>query len=282
MADIKLIVLNATTRLLTPLIRILVRCGVSHLEFNELVKKTYVDVCYQHYAIPGRAKSISRVSVLTGLSRKEVVKWTKFIQEHGASGDIHRSINRASRVLGGWMQDQSFLDDQGQPRELALAEADTNQDKLSFKLLVKRYAGDVTHGAILDELIRIGAAERTDNNCLKLLTAGYLPRDSEIDKIKIMGTSTTDLLTTVHHNLSNENTPRFQREVVYTELSQAGTNEFKLISQEKSMALLLELNEWLAEKKKIEKKLGITRERSRTGIGIYYIEDEVPNNHGQE
>jgi len=275
--NIKQIILNACMRLLSPLIRILVRYGVSHLEFNELVKKTYVDVCYQHYAIPGKAKSISRVAVLTGLSRKEVVKWTKFIQEHSANGDIQRSINRASRVLGGWMQDPSFTDHNGKPRELNIAE---QNDSSNFKSLVKRYAGDVTHGAILDELIRIGAVKHTDNNCVKLITAGYLPQDSEIDKIKIMGTSATDLLTTIHHNLNSDNLPRFQREVVYTELSQAGTNEFKLISQEKSITLLLELNEWLAEKKKIEKQLGITREHSRTGIGIYFIEDESEKEQG--
>lgn len=268
----KNVVMMATHRLLRPLIRVLLRYGVSFVEFSELAKKTYIEISYNNYAIPGRAKSVSRVAVLTGLSRKEVVAQTKML-EQGADDDddIRRPINRASKAISGWMQDKEFQDVKGGPRIL-----DINGEKASFKALAKRFCGDVTHGAILDELVRVGAVELLKNNKVKLVAQAYIPLHGEIEKINIMGTSAHDLLTTVEHNISQPDQARFQRELVYSELSQAGINEFKLISQDKCMALLLDLNQWLADKKNIEKRLGITQAESRVGVGIYYIEDNKP------
>lgn len=274
MKNQKNVVMMATHRLLRPLIRILLRYGVSFVEFSELAKKTYIEISYNNYAIPGRSKSISRVAVLTGLSRKEVVTQTKLLEQGvNEDDDIRRPINRASRAISGWMQDKDFQDAKGNPRIL-----DIGGEKASFKSLAKRYSGDVTHGAILDELVRVGAVELLKNNKAKLVAQAYIPQQGEIEKINIMGTSAHDLLTTVEHNISLPDQARFQREVVYTDLSQAGINEFKLISQDKCMALLLDLNQWLADKKNIEKRLGITQAGTRIGIGLYYIEDNIDAN----
>lgn len=141
--------------------------------------------------------------------------------------------------------------------------------------MVKRYSGDVTHGAILDELVRIGAVKIIKDNKAKLVSPAYIPVEGEIEKINIMGTSANDLLTTIEHNISQSEQARFQREIVYTELSQSGINEFKLISQDKCTELMIELNQWLADKKGIEKRLKITQPKSRVGMGFYYIEDKI-------
>ena len=64
----------ALLKLLRPLVRILLRNGVSHRTFAEIAKWGYVDVAHQEFGLEGRKQSISRVSVLTGLSRKEVMR----------------------------------------------------------------------------------------------------------------------------------------------------------------------------------------------------------------
>jgi hypothetical protein len=77
------------------------------------------------------------------------------------------------------------------------------------------------------------------------------------------------------YNLDPHEYPRFQREVVYTELPKEAIAEFKLLSHEKSLALLLEFNQWLSDKKAESKQSQTEPHRSRVGLGIYYIENDV-------
>lgn len=258
---------DALRKLLKPLIRILLRYGYSYREFNHEAKQLFIDVCFEDFAIEGRKMTASRVAVLTGMDRKEIVKLIK-ARDEGVDM-THLPINRATRVIGGWLQDKDYQSSAGQPLDLPV-----KGDGVSFQSLVRKYGGDITAGPILDELSRINAVEFINDNKIKLLAEGYIPVSNDLEKLKIMGTSVRDLLTTIDYNLSSPRHPRYQREVVYLELSQNSINEFKLISHDKSQKLLLELNEWLANKLEIDKRLETTQPRSRVGVGIYYIEDE--------
>lgn len=244
----------------------MVRSGISFSEFSEMAKRTYVEVCYKDFAIPGRRRTVSRVSVLSGLSRKEVVKMSNYADEDEYVNDVGRSINRATRVVGGWLQDKTYLNKNDKPKTLSIVD-----DEPSFKSLVQSYSGDVTYGAILDELLHIGAVEIVDGSKVKLLGLGYIPTKGEEEKLTIMGTSTSDLLSTVDHNINNPDEPYFQREVLYRDISQAGINEFRIVSREKCTNLLVDLNEWLANKRAIEEELGLLEKDSRVGVGLYFI-----------
>jgi hypothetical protein len=260
---------NALQKLLKPLIRIVLRYGYSYHEFSDLAKQIFVDVCFEDFAIKGRKMTASRVAVLTGMDRKEIVK---LINKHDGGGEsINRPINRATRVLGGWLQDKDFRNEKGESLAIPV-----KGDGVTFQALVRKYGGDITYGPILDELLRINAVKYIDENTIKLLAEGYIPVSNEMEKLKIMGNSACDLLTSINYNLDAPKYPRFQRQVVYLELSQNSINEFKLVSHDKCQKLLLELNEWLADKLELDTRLEVTQPHSRVGVGIYYIEDESP------
>ncbi len=90
----------AVLRLLWPLVRILLRNGVSYRTFSDLIKWVYVDVAGKEFGIKGRKQSASRVSVITGLSRKEVTRMRQLPRP-----DDHVSAekyNRAARVIAAW------------------------------------------------------------------------------------------------------------------------------------------------------------------------------------
>lgn len=262
-------------QLLKPLVRIMLRYGFSFREFNNLAKEVFVDVCYDDFTLEGRKMTASRVAVLTGLDRKEIVKLINHRDDLIEAGK--QPINRAARVIGGWLQDKDYQDKQGQPKTIPL-----KGDGISFQSLVGKYGGDITFGPILDELLRINAVESDNNQNLTLLAEGYLPLSDEVEKLKIIGVSAKDLLTTIDYNLKSPKHPRFQREVVYVNLSQNSINEFKIVSHDKCQKLLLELNEWLANKLELDKRLETTQEHSRVGVGIYYLEDEIPKSDDEE
>src|SRR4030065_2962058 len=152
----------AVTALLRPLVRLLLRNGVSYGTFSDLAKRVYVDVATEEFGIPGRKQSKSRVSILTGLSRKEVLRVKRLPgpDDMGAS----QRYNRAVRVSSGWGRDRIFTNESGDPVDLPFEGGNA-----SFKRLVRLYSGDAPARAILDELLRVGSAERPAEGKIHLL-----------------------------------------------------------------------------------------------------------------
>ena len=233
----------AILRLLRPLVRILLRNGVSYSTFADYAKWVYVDVASsQEFSIKGRKQSTSRVSVITGLSRKEVMRVRKLPKpDDSASAERY---NRAARVIAAWRRDKSFQDAEGRPALLPMAGPGA-----SFSELVKRFSGDIPVRATLDELIRVGAVERLEDGRISLLTRTYTPAGSDADKLHILGTDVTHLISTIDHNLKSDPTgPFFQRKVAYDNLPDEVLPVFRKYSAKRAQTLLESLDRWLAQR----------------------------------
>src|SRR4028118_1391499 len=59
-------------RLLRPLVRLLIRNGITFPAVTELLRELYVNVAEHDFTLPGKDQTDSRVSLLTGVHRKEV------------------------------------------------------------------------------------------------------------------------------------------------------------------------------------------------------------------
>ena len=257
---------EAVIRILKPLVRVLIRNEVSHAEFVALSKRAYVDVAREHFSIPGKKMTHARVAVLTGLNRKEVVRLTK---EKEVSAEVENAKpNRALRVVNGWLNDTEFLDQDGEPEVLPL-QGETG----SFAALVARYSGDITLGAVVDELERIGVVNRPDKESVRLVSYGYIPANSELEKIEVLSICAADLLGSTVHNLEHgHEDARFQRQVVYRRVPEEAAKKFRELSDKKSAELLQYYNRWLGENK--NQPPSVTgKSVSRIGVGIYYFEE---------
>lgn len=161
-------------RTLRPVARIALRHCMSCLEFEELARWVFVDVALNDpvLTLRGRGKQFkSRAAILTGLSRKEVMR----LSREPAPGDGRDlpSRNRAARVVAGWMQ-PPYVDGRGAPRVLAIKGGGD-----SFLGLVRSCGGDVPYRAILDELLEMDVAERVNGKGVRLKSKGRLyPRGS--------------------------------------------------------------------------------------------------------
>ena len=255
----------AIEQLLRPLFRLLLRHGVSYVAFEELTRRTFVDVSIRDFGIPGRKPSVSRASVLSGLSRKEILRLvSESPAEHEEAGDQH---NRAARVITGWVRDAEFLDAGGGPRPL---EPDGDA---GFAALVKRYSGDMPARAVLDELMRVGAVQRHEDGRLELLERAYVPQQSTLEKLRILGADVADLIDTIDHNVQHGATdPRFQRKVLYQSMPADALPAFRKLSASQSQALLEKLDRWLAAHDIDNPPDEPDQPRARVGLGIYYFE----------
>lgn len=262
--------IKAITQLLRPLFRLLLRSGMSYGTFEDLARRTYVEVAARDFGIPGKKPSISRVSVLSGLTRKEVQRLMSLTPDEQAV--VVTQHNRAARVLTGWVRDADFCDASGEPRALELDGA------VSFAGLVKRYSGDMPARAVLDELIRVGAVLRREDGRLQLLERAYVPQQSTAEKLRILGVDVADLIETIDHNVEHGAVdPRYQRKVVYHSMPVAQLPAFRKLSGTQAQALLERLDRWLAEhENENEHEPGnLDAERARVGVGIYYFEQRA-------
>lgn len=257
---------RAVQRLLRPLVRILLRNGVSYGSFADLAKWVYVDVATREFAIAGRKQSTSRVAVLTGLTRKEVHRLRQ--PSMPADREIAERYNRAARVIAGWRREREFLDAEGRPAALPVS-----GESGSFTSLVRRFSGDMPVRAVLDELRRVGAITELDDGRVELVTRAYIPKTSETDKLHILGTDVAYLIGTIDHNLRSDSTaPFFQRKVAYDNLPDQVLPEFRKLSAEKAQLLLEELDRWLAQHDRDAEPGVEGTGRNWAGVGIYYFE----------
>jgi hypothetical protein len=262
---------RAIGHLLRPLFRVLLRHSVSFRAFEDVAKRAYVEVALNDFSLPGKKPTASRVAVLSGLTRKEVqTLLAEQGEEDAQQADVSDRYNRAARVLTGWLRDPNFHGADKQPR---LLEVDGEH---GFGTLVKRYSGDMPTRAVLDELIRVGAVSRRDDGRLELLTPGYVPSSSTLDKIGILGSDVAALIDTIDHNLeSGHADPRFQRKVMYDAIPVSALPAFRKMSAEHAQALLVKLDRWLAEHDLDQTPKDTTTPRTTVGVGIYYFEDRL-------
>ncbi len=265
----------ATLQLLRPLVRILLRNHVSHKTFSELAKQVYVAVAYAEFVIPGKKQTVSRTSILTGLTRKEVQRLLRGPRYRNAL--MEEQYNRATRVITGWIRDPDFGDGQGRPVPLR-----PNGKRRSFEQLVKRYSGDIPVRAVLDELVRVGAVKQLKDGRVCLLARGYVPQRGPAEKLAILGADTADLIATIDHNLyQRPSQPRFQRKVMYDNVPIEAAEEFRVITAARGQELLEALDRWLSHRDRDVNPSAKGSGRTRVGVGVYHFEEPVDSRRGR-
>jgi len=261
---------NALFKLMRPLVKLLLRYGVSHSEFVEVLKRIYVDVAEteQEFRVEERKQSVSRISVLTGLNRKEVSRIQALPSDEEFEVTTH---NRAAQVVNGWLRDNAYQNSSGDPIDLPLGDT-----PVSFSTLVKTYSGDMPVRAVLDELIRVGVVKKLDSGMLSLLSSAYIPQKSDSEKLVLLGVSVADLLNTLEHNIPRPlEDSRLQLTLAYDNLPEEALEEFKKMSEEHAQKTLLLLNDWLSKQDRTVNPSVSGRGRYRAGLGMYYFEESI-------
>lgn len=192
-------VLAAFQLVLRPVVKILLRYGIGFSEFAEAVKTVYVDVGSSEFGIRGRPTNISRVAVMTGLTRKEVRRLRTKIE--GGENSVTVKSTPITEILHRWHAEDEFLDSQGRPATLPFA-GETG----SFSSLVKRFGGDVPAGAMRTELRRVGSVEENEDGELSVKLRSFWPADEAGKLESALVHHVYPLLSTVAHNTDPENT----------------------------------------------------------------------------
>jgi len=268
--NVKQALLAAYRHLLTPLVRVLLRNGISYLEFAEVARQVFVDVAARDFTLPKRKISLSRIAIMTGLSRKEAARLAR--EGKNKKALISSIFNRVTRVLQGWYTDPDFTGPYGVPLDLQF---DESARKVSFSELVRRYSGDMPARAMLDELLRVGAARiEGESGLIRVLSRSYIPEKLDPENVRHFGSQVRCFVDTLDFNMRKAapGRGRFERIVFADEgLIPEDVEEFDSFLRERGQQLLIELDDWLAARPRPKEG----EPSVHTGVGVYhYIRSE--------
>ena len=271
--SVKQTLLEAYRVLMGPLVRILLRQGISIAEFSEVIKAVYVEVALKDFKVSGRKATRTRIAVMTGLTRKEV---KRVIDEAAKERfELKTGVNRLTRVLVGWHTDPDFTGPYGMPLELQYETAVPGEPTVSE--LVKRHSGDMSPRSIIDELIRVSAVKETDAGWYRVLRRDYIPEAQGVHNFERTGGVVRNFVNTIDFNMTKSapGKGRFERQAIADDgIRKQDIPLFDQYLRERCQALLEEIDNWLTKLPKPDPKKG--EEVIRTGVGVYhYMNDEL-------
>jgi hypothetical protein len=266
----KTVSLDACRRFLAPVAAWLLRAGITWKEFAEVSQMAFVESAGREFGLRGRLANVSRVALLTGLSRREVRRQRALLDSRPAETD---SWNPASRLLSGWHQDPDFLEN-GKPAVLAAS------GPRSMEALLRRYAGDIPHGALLKELQRAGAVVETVDGRFAVLKRYFMPLSIDPAATQRTGSVLEDLATTLDHNLSRrpDQPTRFEGRVTNLRVAASALAEFHSFLEKEGQAFLEKIDDWLSRR---ETRAGDGQDFIRLGAGVYAIMDSIHRDDGE-
>jgi hypothetical protein len=270
--NIRKAVLNACVEFLKPIARLLIRNGIGYREFSDVAKASFVAVASDDYGIRGRKTNMSRVAVMTGLSRKEVKKIRDSLSEDASASS--RQTRRPEVLLTTWNNDQDFRDRNGNPKRLSFG-----GPGVSFKDLVARAGGDIPPKAMLNELLRAGSVVR-EGEKLRMVSRSYVPEPNDPEAILLAGGSLRHLAVTINYNLGCDDpeTRFFERRVYSNTLPTSQRSRFKKLAKEKADLLLGDLQSWLGEREENRPGADAPSEQDdagSVGVGVFFFDDSV-------
>ena len=270
-------ILGAFLIVLRPIARILLRFGIGFREFSEISKTAFVDVASSDYGLRGRPTNISRIAVMTGLTRKEVRRLRDKIDI--GEPTVNVKSTPLSEVLHRWYSESEFLDASGRPAILPF-----NGERASFANLVKRFGGDIPPGAMRTELKRVGAIEVSKSGKLKVVKRSIRPEGIHDRLIVALVHGVYPLVSSVAHNSNPDlNEDTWPQIAAFTKsVRKTDVGRLRRISLDRLMNVAdsfddlfmayeaLHDNDTFDEDRKyVENKL--------VAVGVYYYEEKDPD-----
>jgi hypothetical protein len=258
----------ALLSILRPLVRYLIGRGWTYPALSELLKTLYVAEAETHYGEGPETVTDSRISLLSGIHRKDVKRLRAELRKASETPGLRRSAGLAARVVASWVSSPRYLDARKRPKPLPFSA----REGLSFEKLVRETRADMRPNVILDEMVRVGVAEVGEDNRVRLLRNAYVP-DLPRDKVAYLGDNVSDHLQSALHNLTGLGNPFLERAVYYELIAPEEIDQLRPALFRLSEEFLQEIN-----RKVMPLNAAAIRRREPHGrrmrLGVFYYEDK--------
>ena len=256
-------VLEALARVLMPIVRLLIARGVTFQATEEVLKRVYVLAARKHLK-PGEEATGTRLSLLTGLNRKEIRRLT---DGETRPVDVGGIASHAAAVHAVWRSQRRFRDRSGAPRVLARHSRDGQP---SFDELVRNITTDHRPSALLQELVRLELVDVDADGNVALRPEPFLSAKGSFgDRLRPLAANLEDHAAAAVSNVLGQQPPFLERSVYSDELSEESVAKLHELVKQRWREIHDELIAQAIALEKRDKEDGKATD-SRLRMGMYF------------
>lgn len=267
-ADIQTVFARALRRVLLPLVRLMLTRGLHYPAAAEILKGLYVEVADREFALDNKRQTDSRVSLISGVHRKDVKRLRHALPEERAA--IPQDVSLGAQIIAAWNADPALVDEDGAPKPLARFAQDGGAQ--SFETLVKSVSRDIHPRALLDEWLRRGIALINDRNEVCLQAEAFIPEKGYSEKMFYFGHDLHDHAAAVVHNVTGGQPPMLERCVHYDGLDFADVEKINVAAVKLGMRAMRGVNSRAAEALAAVRDAPPARP-TRMTFGVYFYQE---------
>ena len=266
--NIKKRVLNAFLLVLRPVVRILLRYGIGYREFAEIAKTAFVDIASSDFGIRGRPTNISRVAVMTGLTRKEVRRLRDKIEMGGDLVSV--KTTPFEDVLHQWHAKPEFTDETGSPKSLLFSGGEN-----SFTDLVKRFGGDIPAGAMRTEMKRVGVIGEDEAGRLTIENRTYKSESEHETLVAMLVHSVYPVFSNIAHNTDPERTDAtWANRIAHTSsLRMPDTKQLRRITKDRIVDFIESIDDIFIAYESLQDDNKEEQSNDVVAVGVFYFEE---------
>lgn len=266
--------LRAVDLALRPLARLFVEQGLVFPAVEELLKAAYIRVAEDEFGLAGEPPSDSRISVLSGVHRKDV---RRLRAPPAGQPPVEVALPFASEVVTRWVSDRRYRTAKGKPRILARA---VDGPGPSFDALVAGISTDVRPKVLLDELLRLGVVRLTPERDVELLMGAFVPQKNRPQRLFFLGRNLHDHIAACVHNLAEREPSMMEQSVFSFELSAASVADIAEQARREWQAVLERLIPAIGQHEERDRLAGTTSRRMNIGMYFFHESADSPASHG--
>jgi len=257
--------LASLARILRPLVRLLIARGITLPAAVEMLKEAYVKVAITEFRLGDQPPPDTRVSLLTGVHRKDVRR----LRDEAREPRDMSALNVLSEVVTRWATDRRYRGRDGKPR--VLPRSSTSRSPVSFASLAYSISSDLKPRPILDELVRLGMVTVDESENVTLNVGAFVPPKDAEERAFFLGENVGDHLAAGVHNLSGGDPPFLDQAVYSDDLSPESVNALLHLSREQWSEVLRVVVRRTAELE--AKDLAAGRATHRINVGMYFYSE---------
>ena len=154
------VLLDQTLAMLAPLVRLLVANGVTFPQLVAALKPTFLRAAQVELSQSGKRINDSAISIVSGVHRKDV---RALSSESRLTARVRQPLpSLAGEVIARWASDPQYVDEDGLPLALPVRNGKARSEP-SFERLSQSVSRDFHSRAVLEELLRLGFVEVSDD-----------------------------------------------------------------------------------------------------------------------
>lgn len=220
-------------RLLRPLLRLMIRGGLTFPVFAELVRGLYVQVAAEEL---GAARTDSRLSLASGVHRKEI---RRLREQPPDAPSVPPVVTLGSQVVARWLGLPGHADAAGNPLPLP---RQAPPGVPSFEALVSGVTRDVWPRSLLDEWLAQGLLALDAEGRVVLQRAAFVPRPGSDAQLYYFARNLHDHIAAAAANVAGASPAFLERAVHYDALPADIADRMEALGRAAAERMLVEVN----------------------------------------